>query len=256
MTSETGRSVRNDGAGFIMVVLLIGMAVGAIWMAALLPAWRTLVIREQEAELVYRGESIARAIYLYRQKNGQALPPSLDVLVSGKYLRKKYRDPIADKDFMVVGGATAAPGGVGGGATPGPGGGQAGGQLMGGIIGVRSTSNDQSFRVYNNQQTYAQWAFDFTLEQLRAGAGVPGGGVGTPQGGARGGRQGQGGEVPPIGPGGRGGTGPGLGGRGGTGPGPGPGGGIGTPGGVRPPGGIGNPGGVGTPGGGGRRGGN
>ncbi len=71
-----------------MVAMLVGMAVTAVWMAAALPAWRQQVIREKEAELIFRGESIARAIYLYRQKNANALPASLDVLVQQKFLRR------------------------------------------------------------------------------------------------------------------------------------------------------------------------
>ena len=193
---------RPDDAGYVMVVLLIAMAVTAVWMTAALPSWRQQVIREREAELVFRGEAIARAIFLYRQKNGQALPPSIDILVSQRYLRKKYLDPITGKDFFVVGGAAAVPGGTGrGGATPGAAGGPA---MQGGIIGVRSTSNDLSIRIYNNQQTYSQWAFDFTLEQLRAGAGMP---ASVPTQGGRGGRQQVPGELAPIMPGGRGGTG-------------------------------------------------
>lgn len=167
--------------GFIMVALLVGMAVAAIGMAAALPAWRHQVQREKEAELIFRGEAIARAIYLYRQKNGQNLPPDLDTLVSQRFLRKKYLDPITGKDFLPVAGAAAVPGGASFGA------------LQGGIIGVRSTSNDTSIRIYNNQQTYSQWVFDFTLEQLRAGGGaglgpvdqfgpLPGRGGGRPTG--------------------------------------------------------------------------
>lgn len=191
---------RVDDAGYVMVVLLIAMAVTAVWMTAALPSWRQRVIREREAELVFRGEAIARAIFLYRQKNGQALPPSIDILVSQRYLRKKYIDPITGKDFLVVGGAAAVPGGAGRGAAA-PAGGPA---MQGGIVGVRSTSNDASIRIYNNQQTYSQWAFDFTLEQLRSGAGAP---AAVPTQGGRGGRQQVPGELAPIMPGGRGGTG-------------------------------------------------
>jgi type II secretory pathway pseudopilin PulG len=217
-----------DDAGFVMVALLVAMAVTAVWMSALLPAWRQQVQREKEAELIFRGEAIARAIYLYRQKNGQNLPPSLDTLVSQRFLRQKYIDPITGKDFLPVAGATAGPGG---GRAGGP------GQLQGGIIGVRSTSNETSIRIYNNQQTYSQWAFDFTLEQLRAGGGpavaVPdqggrqggaggrqgrGGGVGGGRGGVGGVRGGGAdGGVAPIAPGaGRGGRVGGIGGRGGA----------------------------------------
>lgn len=180
-----------------MVALLVSMAVTAVWMGAALPAWRQQAQREKEAELIFRGEAIARAIHLYRQKNGQNLPPNLDTLVSQRFLRKKYIDPITGDDFLPVAGATAAPGGAG--------------SLQGGIVGVRSTSNDQSIRIYNNQQTYSQWAFDFTLEQLRAGGGavIPGpmagpGGQSGPGGGRRGGGfrgAGPGGDDAPIVPG-------------------------------------------------------
>jgi type II secretory pathway pseudopilin PulG len=197
-SSPAPRGTRLDDAGFVMVALLVSMAVTAVWMSALLPAWRQQVQREKEAELIFRGEAIARAIYLYRQKNGQNLPPSLDTLVSQRFLRQKYIDPITGKDFLPVAGATAGPGG---GRAGGP------GQLQGGIIGVRSTSNETSIRIYNNQQTYSQWAFDFTLEQLRAGGGPAGGVVvpdgGGPRGGGGGGRI-QGGRIG-AGSGGRGG---------------------------------------------------
>jgi type II secretory pathway pseudopilin PulG len=195
-SSPAPRGTRLDDAGFVMVALLVAMAVTAVWMSALLPAWRQQVQREKEAELIFRGEAIARAIYLYRQKNGQNLPPNLDALVSQRFLRRKYIDPITGKDFLPVAGATGGPGGRVGGP----------GQSQGGIVGVRSTSNETSIRIYNNQQTYSQWAFDFTLEQLRAGGGPA---VGVPPGQGRGG-QGRGGAE-----GNRGGGG-GQGGRGGV----------------------------------------
>jgi type II secretory pathway pseudopilin PulG len=196
-----------DDRGYIMVVLLISMAITAVWMTAALPSWRQQVIREREAELIFRGEAYARAIQLYRQKNNQNLPPNVDILVAQKYLRKKYKDPITGKDFLIVGGVGLQPGGVGVPQT-GPGVPPNGALSGAGIIGVRSTSNDQSIRIYNNQQTYSQWAFDFTLEQLRSGQSLgpapvsPGlGGRGGPATGPGGGR----GGVPP-GPGGRGGV--------------------------------------------------
>src|ERR1043165_1991042 len=55
---------RLDDHGYIMVVLLVGMAVSAIWMTALLPSWRQQTQREREADLIFRGEQYARAIAL------------------------------------------------------------------------------------------------------------------------------------------------------------------------------------------------
>src|SRR5690606_6758490 len=105
---------RSDDGGFIMVALLVAMAVTAVWMAALLPAWRQQMQREKETELIFRGEAIARAIYLYRQRHGGTLPPDLDTLVEQRFLRRKYIDPITGEDFVLVGGATASGFGDGG----------------------------------------------------------------------------------------------------------------------------------------------
>jgi type II secretory pathway pseudopilin PulG len=270
-----------DERGYIMVVLLIGMGVAAIWMSAALPAWRQQAIREKEADLVFRGEQYARAIALYYTKNNNTLPPSIDILVSGKYLRKKWKDPMTEKDFVPVGSALPGQGGATGGTPPGtnpvggrgpvggapqPGGGRAnspvqggpsapapgrGGQgapgqvsMQAGISGVRSGSQATSIRLYQGQQIYAAWPFDYTAMMQRifgAPGGVPGGGRQGPGGGItnpRGGPGGPGGGISnprggPVGPGGPGGGGP----RGGFPGGGGPGG--GGPAGGRGPGGRG-----------------
>jgi type II secretory pathway pseudopilin PulG len=194
--------------GYIMVALLVGIAVSAVWMSALLPSWRQQVVREREAELIFRGEQYARAIFLYRQKNNQTAPPNIDTLVNQRYLRKKYLDPITGKDFLPVGGVML-PGGTGPQAPPTAGRGQTPLAAQAGVTGVRSTSNDTSIVIYRNQQTYSQFPFDWALEAQRAGAGgavngggpqVPGGGRGVP-GAGRGGADGRGGA------GGRGGLG-------------------------------------------------
>jgi len=188
-----------DDRGFIMVAMLVAIAVAAVWMSAALPSWRQQAIREKEAELVFRGEQYARAIFLYRQRNN-AGPQTIDQLVDGRFLRKKYLDPITGKDFVPLGTAGAAPAG----RQAGPG--QFAPAGTGGIIGVRSTSNEQSIKIYNNQSVYSQWAFDWIMAASRAGA-AP-----TPEGGRRGqpgvGREGrgvQGGGRGVFGPGGRGG---------------------------------------------------
>ena len=92
-----------------MAALLVSLAVMSVLMSAILPAWRHEVQREKEAELVFRGEQYARAVALYRAKNANAFPPSVDVLVQGRYLRKKYLDPITNKDFDVIGVGAQSP---------------------------------------------------------------------------------------------------------------------------------------------------
>lgn len=100
---ERARGRVGDERGFMMVALLVLMAVMAVAMTAALPAWSTLSRREREAELVFRGEQYARAITLFQRKYGGSFPPNIDVLVTERFLRKKYKDPITNDDFQPIG---------------------------------------------------------------------------------------------------------------------------------------------------------
>ena len=52
---------------------------------------------------MFRGEQYARAIGLFQRKNGPGtLPPSFDMLVEQRFLRKKFKDPITDDEFVPV----------------------------------------------------------------------------------------------------------------------------------------------------------
>jgi type II secretory pathway pseudopilin PulG len=166
-----------------MAALLVMLAVMAVLMSVAMPVYRQQARREKEAELVFRGEQYARAIALYRHRNAQipnALPPSIDVLVEGRYLRKKYKDPMTkDGEFMVISAAqqgtpgpqTNPPVTNPGRATMPPLGGRAGGTVgIGGIMGVRSKSEETSLRSYRGQTRYDQWQFTFNLANRPGGA--------------------------------------------------------------------------------------
>lgn len=217
-----------DDRGYILVVLLVAMAVAAIWMSAALPAWRQQAMREKEIDLIFRGEQYARAIALYQIKNNSS-PIDIDTLVSQRYLRKKWKDPITGEDFQVIGlmapGQSSAPpaGGTpsrgvspgparGGQAPPAPGGGQPiGGGLRGGVTGVRSTSQATSIRVYNGQQQHNLWQFDAAMMMNRMGRTQGGGAPGARGGGDGRGRGVPGGDGRGLGPGRGAGPGRGLG---------------------------------------------
>ena len=105
--------------GFAMAALLVAIAVLSVVMLVALPTWRQQAQREKEAELIFRGEQYARAIRLYQRKIAGAFPPSLDVLVEQKFIRKKYKDPITGDDFVPVY-ASAQAGGQSDAQPPGP----------------------------------------------------------------------------------------------------------------------------------------
>ena len=191
--------------GYAMAALLVGMSIMAVLMGALLPVWTTMATREKEAELMFRGNQYARAIGLFQRKFANTPPPTIDILVEQRFLRKKYKDPITNDDFQpLYANQAMMPGGPGGqtgqqgaqrggtGAAPGgqllqPGFGATGATAAGGIIGVTSKSKETSLRVYNGRTRYNEWAFVHVQTSQRPGQPGPGGATpgmpGMPQGG-------------------------------------------------------------------------
>ena len=111
--------VFRGARGYAMAALLVSIAVMGILMSVAMPAWRHAARREKEAELVFRGEQYARAIGLYQRRFAAAFPPSLDVLVEQKFLRRKYKDPMTeDGKFQVLYQASLAASAPGGGSAP------------------------------------------------------------------------------------------------------------------------------------------
>ena len=185
-----------------MAALLVSIAVMGILMSVAMPAWRHAARREKEAELVFRGEQYARAIGLYQRRFAAAFPPSLDVLVEQKFLRRKYKDPMTeDGEFQVLYQASLAASAPGGGSAPstlsgsgsqtgpsgptggaGPGGAVMGGP-RGGVIGVVSKSEEESIRLYNDRDHYNEWLFVYiaTSTQLGRAPGVQQGDAGREQ---------------------------------------------------------------------------
>ena len=178
--------------GYAMAALLVALAIMAILLTVAMPVWRHQAQREKEAELVFRGEQYARAIALFRFKNANipnAFPPSIDSLVQGRFLRKKYKDPMTkDGEFVLIGVGSAAtrhqrrqpatrtPPGAGR-QPPQPASGsrqhaalQPTGQVAGGMMGVRSKSTETSIRAYRGATRYDQWPFTFNIAPRPGGA--------------------------------------------------------------------------------------
>jgi type II secretory pathway pseudopilin PulG len=188
----------NLEAGYAMAALLVGIAIMTVMMTVAMPAWRQMVQREKEEELVFRGEQIAHSIGMFQKKFASAYPPSIDVLVEQKFLRKKYKDPVTNDDFVPLtqsqqqsntpggpaGGRGGQPGqpaqGQRGAPAPGAGplglvsSGSPGGAPAGGIIGVTSKSKETSIRLYKGRSHYNEWLFVYTPPPAAAGTATPG----------------------------------------------------------------------------------
>jgi type II secretory pathway pseudopilin PulG len=195
--------------GYAMAALLVGLTVAAVLMSAALPVWSHYVQREKEEELIWRGQQYARAIGLFQRKYANTFPPTVDVLVEQKFLRKKYKDPVTGEDFQPIpatgmpgGGLVAMPGmpAVPGGATGTAGTSQPArtlqpprpaGQMTSigttvqsgaGIQGVVSKSDKSSIKIYNGRTKYNEWAFVYMVsaQSIQPGGPQPGGVPGQP----------------------------------------------------------------------------
>jgi type II secretory pathway pseudopilin PulG len=122
-----------------MVALVIGMAILAILIAAVGPSIGTIMKREREEELIFRGKQIARSIGFFQRRYGR-YPNTLKEMYTSKprTIRHLWKEPMCDCDGwhlliqgmpdsqpMGGGGVGLTPPGMpqfgGGATTPGPG---------------------------------------------------------------------------------------------------------------------------------------
>lgn len=94
---------RHD-AGFSLAALIFFATAASIALAAAVPVYKMQLQRQQEAELIFRGEEYMRAIQKYQRKFG-IYPPSVEALLQTnglRFVRRQYKDPITDKPFRLI----------------------------------------------------------------------------------------------------------------------------------------------------------
>ncbi|HJO03086.1 MAG TPA: hypothetical protein QGG47_03830 [Acidobacteriota bacterium] len=80
--------------GYTLVGLMVVVAVINVSLAVAVTSTRTLARRAREAELIWRGQQIARAVGCYEQANAGEPLTRLEQLVEADCLRRVYRDPM------------------------------------------------------------------------------------------------------------------------------------------------------------------
>jgi type II secretory pathway pseudopilin PulG len=139
-------TVTRSQRGFTMALALAVAVVMGLMLMRTAPAVSAEVQRENESELIFRGEAIASALKIYSAKTGK-YPTSLDEVmkVRPRILRQNYKDPMTrpgDWDFITQ-------------VQPGASGNKEG--LP--IVGVRSKSTLNSIHIYQNKSLVRDWMF-------------------------------------------------------------------------------------------------
>jgi type II secretory pathway pseudopilin PulG len=146
------------------MVMLLGfiMAMG-IMLTVAMPNVATEIQRDQEAELIFRGEAIARAIRLYKAKTG-GYPLNLEDLTKlrPRIIRKLYLDPMTrvgphEGEWDLI---TAVQPGASGDKTGLP------------IVGVKSYCTKDSKMIYQGKDLISDWPFSAADNLLGIPAGA------------------------------------------------------------------------------------
>jgi hypothetical protein len=163
---------RRGERGYILALLLGFCAVMGILLMKGIPAVNAEVQREMEAELIFRGEQVAKAIRTFQSKTG-GYPSSLEELIklNPRLVRSSaLKDPMnPEGDWELVYAVQAGPSGNTQGLP---------------IVGVKSKIERDSFKIYKGKSIYSDWAFLATDSLFTLpGSGQGGGRVGGPGGG-------------------------------------------------------------------------
>jgi type II secretory pathway pseudopilin PulG len=180
----------SSQAGYNLVMIMVLLTVMTIAIAAALPSWSSIIRRDKEEELIFRGLQYAEAIRVF-QNRFQRPPIRLEELieVEPRSIRRLWKDPMTDNGkwaLIPLQGPTQVqvqpgidqdqdgmPGGEvenGGGETGEDGdGGKGFGPKKGEEVqvgpfkGVHSRSGKSSYLVFNGRDRYDEWHFTVDL---------------------------------------------------------------------------------------------
>ncbi len=178
-----GRLAVHSEHGHLLITLVIGIAVSMILLTVATQAWTSIIKREKEEELIFRGREYARALVKFRKSMGR-LPVDLKELVdrgprNERFIRKLYKDPMSldgkwNLLYLSPDGRTLINPHIAPPAETGdPFGssdtsrsqqrrsrGSTGGKIAGlQIAGVVSKSEEKAFKVYRQKEYYNEWEF-------------------------------------------------------------------------------------------------
>jgi len=160
--------VRRSG-GYTLVAVVIGIAVLTIMLAAVGPVLATVMKRDREEELIFRGRQFARGVQLFRMHFGR-YPNTLKEMYENRprTIRKLWKDPMCrcDNWHVIIAGTQDA--NLGGPQqtglqaprpTPTPGAFGEPPSTQGPIVGVRSNVHEEALREWRGHKYYDEWSF-------------------------------------------------------------------------------------------------
>jgi len=148
--------------GYTLIILLFALTVLTLGLLVAVPVWETQIQREKEEELIFRGKQYIEAIRVFRLKRPGSFPGSLEELFEENCIRRLYKDPMTKSgEWNVILPYQQVTAGQGGSSpkvlvVPPD---QVASLETPQIIGVVSSSNRKSIKIYLEQESYDRWLF-------------------------------------------------------------------------------------------------
>ena len=154
-----GKAIVNGKNGYALITAIIAINIFAVFSLMAASMWQREIGRENEKELIFRGNQYVKAIENYRKKYPNTFPKDIDLLVKEKFIRKMYKDPVNEtgewnyvmksrnvrnKTFLIIPLEFLS-------------------KYIKSydLIGVSSGSVDESYMEYRGKNRYDEWAFYF-----------------------------------------------------------------------------------------------
>jgi hypothetical protein len=169
-----------ENKGYAILTAVLAVAIFAVMVMKARTMWETEIQRELEQELIFRGRQYVTAIEIFRKKNPNMFPQTLDELFEKKCLRKRFLDPMTKEGKWNVVMRSATPGENQNALLVVPEDMLAQYAQQASIIGVCSSSCEEGFMVYRKKKKYCEWAIylgeqpDKDMPELKFVAGGPG----------------------------------------------------------------------------------
>lgn len=158
----TGEGQGEGESGFTYLTLMFSIVIIGIAISVIGPNWKTTRKIEREQELLFRGKKIVDAIAAYYNgfQGQQAFPARFEDLLKDpryptikRYLRKLYKDPITNSDWILILDVNQR------------------------IRGVKSKSKEEplkkanfsdEFKGFEGKMKYSEWVFEYSPKPLMA----------------------------------------------------------------------------------------
>ena len=144
--------------GYALLTAVLAVAIFGVLILKARAMWETEIQRDNEQELLFRARQYVTAIQMFRKKNPNLFPKTLDELFEKKCIRKRFLDPMTEEGKWNVVMRSGVPGKDKNALLIVPEDMLEAYSRKANIIGVCSSSREEGFMIYRKKKKYCEWA--------------------------------------------------------------------------------------------------